>query len=73
MDKIDDKNPADNTGWTPLHLAAHYQLWHVVKFMVNNISVKNPADNHGWTPLQMAAFWGQFDVAKYIQDRIQNE
>ena len=53
--QIEAKNPANNKGQTPLHLAAINNHLGVVQRISQRISDKNPRDTSGITPLHEAA------------------
>ena len=54
MHAVDDNNPKDNNGKTPLHLAAMFGRSDVFKYMMENVNEKNPRDNEGNTPQDLA-------------------
>ena len=56
MENIEDKNPKDNNGWTPLHYAASNGHLAICQLIMENIEDKNPKENNGWTPLHSAAW-----------------
>ena len=53
MNKVDNKNPAENTGTTPLHCAADRGHLEICKFIASQIDNKNPANNQGIRPSQL--------------------
>ena len=55
VNHLEDKNPADNEGWTPLHIAAQERHLEIVKYISQHLEDKNPAKNDGKTPLCLAA------------------
>ena len=76
-----DKNPADNTGQTPLHVALSGRLTkqrnslrnvnpnkEVFKFILENIDEKNPEDNNGVTPKDIALEYGYYEIFELIDD-----
>jgi ankyrin repeat protein len=65
-EKLEDKNPAMNDGWTPLHRAAYDGHLEVVKYIAEHLEDKNPAADDGWTPLHIAAQEGHLEIVKYI-------
>ena len=69
---LEDKNPADNHGKTPLHVAASNGKAEVVKYLVPLLSDKNPKTNCGDTPLHSAAGKGHLDIVKYLCGQIQD-
>ena len=51
---MDDKNPANVNGCTPLHKAAengHLKTYEIIMGWVDD---KNPKSKNGWTPLHSA-------------------
>ena len=51
--QVDDKNPRDKTGITPLHFAARNGHRSVCKLIRGKIADKNPATDIGLTPSMM--------------------
>ena len=51
IDNVEDKNPADNYGETPLHRAAEKGHTEICRMIIENVEDKNPANNNGKTPL----------------------
>ena len=66
MKNLENKNPEDDKGVTPLHLAARCGKENVCKFLMDNLVDKNPKANNGITPLHEAASYGCLDVCKLI-------
>lgn len=67
--KINDKNPRNKSGYTPLHAAALRGHLDIVMYLVDRIDysvMKNPKNYVGITPLHEAAKMGHIDVVKYI-------
>ena len=73
MKSLENKNPGDNFGNTPLHWATHDGNLALCMFIINKVEVKNPADNHGWTPLHQAAYRGHLDICRLIINNIENK
>ena len=48
--KMQEKNPVDNSGWTPLHFAAKSGHGEVCKLIAGYIGNKNPMSYDGYTP-----------------------
>ena len=63
---VQDKNPGDEDGFTPLHEATWLGNLDVCTLIIENIQDKNPASNDGQTPLQLAAEKGYLDIYKLI-------
>ena len=55
LEEVDDKNPAMDDGWTPLHLAAKNGHLEIYKLISKNVSVKNPKTNSGVTAQELAS------------------
>ena len=51
---VDDKNPKDKSGLTPLHLAAAYGSIGLCRLILKNVNERNPKTNQGMTPLDFA-------------------
>ena len=62
MEKLEDKNPKNNTGKTPLHFAAQEGHLAVCQFIIEKVEEKNPKDNSGETPLRLATRNNHADV-----------
>ena len=76
-----DRNPRDDTGQTPLHVALSGRLTkqcsllnnanlnkEVFKFILENIDDKNPEDNNGVTPKDIALEYGYYEIFELIDD-----
>ena len=63
---VEDKNTANNYGFSPLYIAAMKGHFEICKLILENVKDKNPAANDGSTPLRIAAMMGHFDIAKLI-------
>ena len=53
VENLDNKNPGDWDGCTPLHMAVHSSN-DVLKLMMDNVTINNSPDNRGRTPLHQA-------------------
>ena len=74
MDEIQDKNPGDGAGATPLHVAAEEGHLEAFEMIMNKAgSDINPSGNEGWTPLHAAAKCGEREMCKFIADKIENK
>ena len=64
---LDDKNPVDSNGLTPIHLAVmNGHVW-IYMWLIRHITGdKNPMDNFGQTPLLFAADNGDFLMCQLI-------
>ena len=66
MVEIEDKNPSDDFGTTPLHKAAKRGHLLVCKLIIEQIGDINPRDNDGKTPLQMAVEGKHHKIKEFI-------
>ena len=64
-----NKNPADNEGYTPLHIAAQQGHLNVCKLIIENVIVKNPSSDKGETPLSLATQYSHEKVCKLFTKR----
>ena len=53
---VDDKNPRDGEGWTPLHAAAINLHADICRLITNEIPDKNPVNDNGETPRDLWKF-----------------
>ena len=51
---MDEKNPANNDGATPLYVASQNGYFEICKVIIDNVDNKNPVRNGGFTPLYIA-------------------
>ena len=70
MTHIKSKNPKNDVGETPLHMAAQEGHLEVFKSIVELVADKNPGDDDDETPLDLAVSNGHFDVVDYISKHI---
>ena len=73
--RIEDKNPHDATGITPLHISVEQSNFRIAKLILDNLQTTpfynpNPPDSDGETPLHLAARRGNFDIFSYIFERV---
>ena len=59
-DFLENKNPKDREGVTPLHFSAENGHFEVCELIMDNVSNKNPQNKAGWTPLHWAAGKGKY-------------
>ncbi len=57
----------DDSGETPLHLAAYMGHKDVVEFLLESKADVNAKDNSGMTPMHMASLYGYKDVAELLR------
>ena len=65
---LEDKNPKDNHGWTPLHSAAQYGHLEICKLICRIVNEKNPKSNGGYTPIGLATIHGKSKVLTYLKE-----
>ena len=73
LEKLQEKNPANDLGYSLLHWAAQNGHLEICQYIIENANDKNPADLLGETPLHLAAEKGQLEVCKLIADNITEE
>ena len=69
LENIEEKNPNDNYGRTPLHLVAKFGRRgsvDVCRLLLENVRDKSPRDNDGDTPLHKAARNGNFELCRLL-------
>ena len=54
MRQVDNKNPSNELGYTPLHWAAEFDHIDICKLILAKIKNKSPISNDGKTPLDLA-------------------
>ena len=69
MAKVDDKNPKDNNGETPLHYAAENGHLAVCQYIMEEVDDKNPKNNSGHTAFQLAAQNGHWLVCQGLTEK----
>ena len=67
MNHINEKNPPNDEGVTPLHLAAENGHLNVCEYIMMRIEEKNPADIYGVTPLDLAE---GSDISTFLKFRL---
>ena len=70
FDRVQDKEPEDTDGRTPLHHAARCGSLEVSKLLIEELDNKNPRDSKGWTPLHCAAQNGHEEICDLIASRV---
>ena len=79
IERLENKNPTDDNGVSPLHSAAEHGQLEIVKFLVPQLTNKNPETGKKelyrcnkyftWkqmTPLHEAAYNGHVDIVEYL-------
>ena len=64
--KVEDKNPSDKDGFTPLHVAARHGYLEIYRFIAERVENKNPEDSDGETPLSLATENGHYEICRLI-------
>ena len=64
LDNVQEKNPIDFYGVTPLHEAAKNGHFETFKLIFENVTEKNPEDENSLTPLHYAAKNGHTDIVE---------
>ena len=54
IDNVADKNPSNDWGQTPLHIAAEKGFVEICQLLIQNAPDKNPSDKYGQTPMHCA-------------------
>ena len=70
FDNVQDKEPKNKDGRTPLHHAAKYGNLEVCKLIIGETENKNPTDSAGWTPLHCAAQNGHEEICELIASKV---
>ena len=74
MDYVEDKNPKDKSGLTPLHRAAFDGFLEIFKLIFENVEEKSPRDSgEGFTPLHYAAMYGHLEICKCIISKVEDK
>ena len=68
-----EKNPAEEDGTTPLHIAASNGHVDIVQLILQNADETNPADKDGITPLHTASGFGHVSVVQLILQNVREK
>ena len=73
--RLEEKNPVNMVGMTPLHGAAMNGHLDVYKLLIGYAIDKNPPMNYhtNWTPLHYAAYHGHLEICKLILSNIEDK
>ena len=63
---MEDKNPKDDIGVTPLHIAAKNGNEDIAHIIIDIVDEKNPKDDNGLTPLDEAYKNGHEEIVKML-------
>ena len=67
------KNPVDENGNTPLHLAAENGHYNICKGILDEVCHKNPKNLSENTPLHMAQKAGHHEICDMIRNKLQDQ
>ena len=67
VSKVEERNPSDKKGQTPLHAAARGGYLENYKFIAERVENKNPEDVFGRTPLSLAKSNGHYEICRLIR------
>ena len=71
MSNVENKNPMDNNGYTPLHEAALNGHLEAFKYLFNIVEDKNPKSYHLRTPLDIVRDEGHEEIEQFIVQSLQ--
>ena len=69
LPNVQDKNPGNNIGLTPLHIAAAKGYIGICKYIVEFLDDVNPRSNNGHTPLGLAFIKRRFKIYELLRKR----
>ena len=69
---MDDINPPNNFGTTPLHTAAANRKSLVCKLIVDKVDNKNPQNTLGLSPLHSAIFGNSSKCLKILMQNVES-
>ena len=70
LSHLEDKNPANNDGCTPLHCAAGNGHLETVNYIAKHLQGKNPSNQYGVTPISLAWDGNHLEVVAYLESII---
>ena len=74
IENVQDKNPADVDGQTPLHEFAAGGHLELCRLIIKNLqNCKNPANKNRQTPLHFAAREGHLKVCRLIMENVEDK
>ena len=77
IDQVEDKNPANETGHTPFHIAAKHDRnnshFDICQLIFEATGFHNPSDKYGETPLHSAAFNGNLKICEMIIEKVDHK
>ena len=66
-ERIQDKNPSDKNGWTPLHSAARNGDLQICKLIIDNVNNGHPVTNDGHTPKDLADQYHHAEISQLFE------
>ena len=66
LDNTDLVNDEDYRGCTPLHLAAKYADWGVIRILLSYGASRTAVNKAGQTPAQVASEWGNDEIVRLL-------
>ena len=69
---LQEKNPRNSRGETPLHYAAENGHFEVCKLIIEWVDDKSPRNDNGITPLQKAKSKGHLEIYRFIMEKIEH-
>merc|ERR1712029_631394 len=73
IQNVQDVNPPDKNGITPLHWTARWGLVEIVRLIIPKVQDKNPTNKDGITPLHLAADRGHVEICRVILENVQDK
>ena len=66
QNRLDNKNPPDNDGDTPIHWAARRGQCEIVRYIMSVIDERNITNQVGMTPMHLAVHGKHYETCKII-------
>ena len=73
LENVQNKNPTNRLGKTPLHFAASSGHFEIFKLIFKEVEDKHPKDVLGQTPLYFATMQGHLTICYFILDYLKFE
>ena len=81
IDQVNDKNPANDAGTTPFHMAANYYRdssendghFEICQLIFEATGFQNPPNINGATPLHSAAYNGNLKICEMIVEKVDDK
>ena len=71
--ELDEKNPRDKYGYTPLHYAVRWERYNICQFITKNSQNLESLDQLGYTPLQVAESRGYKEISELLKTCIEEQ